>query len=59
MKIYEIKEQISDTSFIDNIYQIQKKKSKFIKILHYEKMNKIFKILLMKLLIDLVICQQN
>ena len=24
MKIYEIKEQISDTSFIDNIYQIQK-----------------------------------
>ena len=24
MKIYEIKEQISDTNFIDNIYQIQK-----------------------------------
>lgn len=24
MKIYEIKEQISDTNFIDNIYQINK-----------------------------------
>ena len=24
MKIYEIKEQISDTNFIDNIYQIRK-----------------------------------
>ena len=24
MKIYEIKEQMSDTNFIDNIYQIQK-----------------------------------
>ena len=24
MKIYEIKEQISDTNFIDNIYQIQR-----------------------------------
>lgn len=24
MKIYEIKEQVSDTNFIDNIYHIQK-----------------------------------
>lgn len=24
MKIYEIKEQVSDTNFIDNIYQIQR-----------------------------------